>query len=115
MFLWILSKRTSRFKLVVSAAGVYVLAIVAFIVLWYFMLANVQAITRAITEVASIGRPAGGGFQENIRIADELTVVVMRYGFIPIFIGGIGDLTPYYFGYGIVVAAILAWWVKKKW
>jgi amino acid permease len=109
-----LSKRTGRPKLIVFAVVTYVLAIVAFVFLWYFLMANVSAITRAITEVASVGRPSGA-FQENIRIVDELSVIVLRYGWIPVFIGGIGDLTPYYLGYGIVVAAALAWWVKKRW
>ena len=96
------------------AVTTYVLAVVAFILLWYFLVVNASAITRAISEVASIARPSGG-FQENIKIADELSVVIFRFGWIPVFIGGVGDLTLYYFGYGIVIAAALAWWVKKRW
>ena len=109
-----MSKKTSKPKLIVFAVSTYVLAMVAFIFLWYFLITNISAVTRAMIGVTSIGRPPGG-FQENVKIGDELSVVVFRYGWIPVFIGGLGDLTPYYFGYGMIVAAALVGWIKKRW
>ena len=52
---------------------------------------------------------------ELLKLSDQLTVVVMRWGLIPIFIGGIGDLTPCYISYAVAVAAILTIWVRRRW
>jgi hypothetical protein len=64
--------------------------------------------------VSEVGKPAGGTV-EILKLQEQLSVVVMRWGLIPIFIGGLGDLTPYYVAYSVVIALLLAWRVKKKW
>ena len=53
-------QKTSRPKLIMFAVTTYVLAVVAFILLWYFLVVNASAMTRTISEVASIARPSGG-------------------------------------------------------
>jgi hypothetical protein len=46
---------------------------------------------------------------------EQLSVVVLRWGLIPIFMGGGGDLTPYYIAYSLIIALLVAWRVKKRW
>ena len=108
------AKGRSRAKTITIAIALFALAQLAHLALWYFIMGNASGIIRAVTEVTQVGRPSGGGFQERIRLEDELSVVVMRYGIIPVFIGGIGDLVPYYYGFGAVSAVLLAIWVKRR-
>ncbi len=109
------AKGKSRARTIAIAIVLFALAQLAHLALWYFIMGNASSIVRAVTEVAQIGRPSGAGFQERIRIVDELSVVVMRYGIIPVFIGGIGDLVPYYYGVAIVSAVLIAIWAKRRW
>ncbi len=102
-----------RQKVVAKAIVIFILAMLAYIVLWYFILINGPSLIRTIIEVTQTGRSPSGTV-ELLKLSDQLSVVVMRWGIIPIFIGGIGDLTLYYVGYAAVVAAILTIWVKRR-
>jgi hypothetical protein len=102
-----------RSGVVIRAVAIFVLAMVAHVLFWYFVLNFAPSVLRGVAEVIQTGRSSRGTV-DILTLSDQLTVVVMRWGLIPIFIGAIGDLTPYYIGYAVVVATILALWVRRR-
>ncbi|MEM1995060.1 MAG: hypothetical protein QXW32_06305 [Nitrososphaerales archaeon] len=97
-----------------GSVAIFIVAFLLFILLWYFILLMAPTILSMFTGVTEVGRPTGGTI-EILKLQEQLSVVVLRWGLIPIFIGGLGDLTPYYVGYGIIVALLLVWRAKKRW
>ncbi len=102
-------------RLIITSLIIFIIAFLLFVLLWYFILIMAPTIMSMFVGVGEVGKPAGGGTVEVVRFQEQLSVVVMRWGLMPIFIGGIGDLTPYYILYSVVVALLLAWRAKRRW
>ncbi len=108
------SSKKSHIWLIISSVTILIIAFILFVLLWYFMLLMAPTILSMFIGVTEAGRPAGGTV-EILKLQEQLSVVVLRWGLIPIYIGGLGDLTPYYVGYCVIVALLLAWRAKKRW
>jgi len=108
------SIKRSHINLIISSIAIFIAAFILFIVLWYFIMLLSPTILSMFTSVTEVGRPTYGT-QEILKMQEQLSVVVLRWGLIPIFIGGVGDLTPYYIAYSVIIALLLAWRDKKRW
>ena len=106
--------KASHTETVAIVVAVFAAANLAHVLLWYFIVFNAPSIIGAISQVAQTGR-SSGGTRELLAFSTQLTVVVMRWGLIPIYIGVIGDLTLVYIGFGLVVGALLAVWAQRRW
>ena len=108
------SVKGSHIRLIISSIAIFIAAFILFILLWYFIMLLAPIFLSTFTGVTEVGRPTGGT-QEILKMREQLSVVVLRWGLIPVFIGGIGDLTSYYIAYSVIIALLLAWRVKKRW
>ena len=110
-----MSKEGKNRKITISAAIIiWVVAFLAFVLLWYFVLFMAPSIIGALTITTDVGTETTGTF-EKLQVADQLSAVVLRWGIIPIYIGGIGDLTLPYIGYLLITAIIMGIWVRRRW
>ncbi len=103
----------SRNALFAKAIGIFALANLVHVAFWYFMLYFAPSVLSTIAEITTSGRTAHGTV-ELLNLSDQLSVVVMRWGLIPVYVGAVGDLTVYYIGYAAVVTIVLAVWIRRQ-
>lgn len=92
----------------------FVAGFILFVLLWYFTMLLTPTILSMFVGVTEVGKPTDGTV-EILKLQEQLSVVILGWGLIPIFIGGLGYLTPSYIAYSVIIALLLAWRVKKKW
>jgi len=96
------------------AIAIFVVSNLAHVAFWYFMVLYAPAFLAAVSQVTQTGRPTGGTI-ELLQLSTQLTLVVLRWGIIPIYIGAVGDLTLFYLGFGTIVALLLVVWARRRW
>ncbi|MCL4436173.1 MAG: hypothetical protein M1503_10335 [Thaumarchaeota archaeon] len=106
-------RKKIRNALFAQAIGIFALANLIHIVFWYFILGYAPSVLSTIAEISQSGRTTHGTV-ELLNLSDQLSIVVMRWGLIPVYVGAVGDLTPYYIGYAAVVAISLAIWIRRR-